>query len=259
MGYPDGRYGGVAAGECLPTATCHMPCLANHGCLLDCAALLFAGERGAIIFFFAGADATRPCSRSARRSRQSLLFFLSSRSLSVRNGARSAEYSCPPPWQGSHLRHPETNAQTFSGSFPHFNSPSSTTTIWLARRGYTPPVYPPHQFIFICYNRSCVLLLVCSRNTLFTVYFVDRMMATTPNAGLCGRWPWASGASVDPLLDGYGTNFDEMQQDANETFTAAVQRIWQRPAAHGSVAKDLPRLARRVTIRTRTGRCATCL
>lgn len=73
-------------------------------------------------------------------------------------------------------------------------------------------------------------------------------------AGLCGRWPWASGASVDPLLDGYGTNFDEMQQDANETFTAAVQRIWQRPAAHGSVAKDLPRLARRVTVRTRTGR-----
>lgn len=238
-------------------ATCHVwPTTAASSIALRCC--LPASE--ALSFFFSR-EPMQPdhaADRLAVRVNR-CCFFLSSRSLSVRNGARSAEYSCPPPWQGSHLRHPETNAQTFSGSFPHFNSPSSTTTIWLARRGYTPPVYPPHQFIFICYNRSCVLLLVCSRNTLFTVYFVDRMMATTPNAGLCGRWPWASGASVDPLLDGYGTNFDEMQQDANETFTAAVQRIWQRPAAHGSVAKDLPRLARRVTIRTRTGRCATCL
>lgn len=47
--------------------------------------------------------------------------------------------------------------------------------------------------------------------------------------------------------------FDE--GNASETFTDGVRRIWQRPAAFGSLAKDLPRLVHRVTVRTRTGRC----
>eukprot|EP00903_Cladosiphon_okamuranus_P010337 g9780.t1 len=66
-------------------------------------------------------------------------------------------------------------------------------------------------------------------------------------AGLCGRWPWGGGANVH-APDGHPrwTNEDE-----SEAFTSGVRRIWQRPAAEGSLCKDLPRLARRVTIRTR--------
>lgn len=141
----------------------------------------------------------------------------------------------------------------FPGRF-HILIPPRPQQQFGTTREYTPPPrtpYPPlNSFIYCC---NCLLLATYTPYRYILI--IDYMMAT-PNAGLCGRWPWASGASVDPLLDGYGTNFDEMQQDANETFTAAVQRIWQRPAAHGSVAKDLPRLARRVTVRTRTGRWA---
>lgn len=66
------------------------------------------------------------------------------------------------------------------------------------------------------------------------------------NAGLCGRWPWGGSSSnvpaeVDPRWS---------TEDESEAFTTGVRRIWQRPASEGSLSKDLPRLARRITIRT---------
>lgn len=62
--------------------------------------------------------------------------------------------------------------------------------------------------------------------------------------GLCGRW-WGGGTHA-PDTNPRWTNEDE-----SEAFTSGVRRIWQRPASEGSLCKDLPRLAHRVTIRTR--------
>lgn len=48
---------------------------------------------------------------------------------------------------------------------------------------------------------------------------------------------------------------ERQDDEEGETFTAGVRAIWQRPTCAGSLAKDLPRLARRITVKTRTGRC----
>lgn len=54
---------------------------------------------------------------------------------------------------------------------------------------------------------------------------------------------------------GYHHDATPYQDDAEgQTFAAGVRAIWQRPTFAGSLAKDLPRLARRITVRTRTGR-----
>lgn len=176
----------------------------------------------------------------------------------------------PPPPQGSHLCIAEPSGKKYINIF---RVVSTFYTFWFPRvvhhntsdkfqvsdeiihtRFCCTPYTPPHPlYSFNSYRPKSGFFYSPHPPTF---HWLCIHMMSAPSAGLCGRWPWgASGSSVDPLLDGYGTNFDEMQQDANQTFTAAVQRIWQRPAAHGSVAKDLPRLARRVTIRTRTGRC----
>lgn len=87
-------------------------------------------------------------------------------------------------------------------------------------------------------------------------------------AGLCGsRWrrissnsgyfhsPRSTNKLNEKLTD---TSSEEQDhQDAGETFKAQVRRIWLRPTLAGSLSKDLPRLARRITIRTRTGRYFT--
>ncbi|CAM9367298.1 unnamed protein product [Scytosiphon promiscuus] len=71
--------------------------------------------------------------------------------------------------------------------------------------------------------------------------------------GLCGRWPWGSSANDATLDDTSAWGRQQGGQDESENFTSGVRRIWQRPAHEGSLCKDLPRLARRITIRTRRG------
>lgn len=86
--------------------------------------------------------------------------------------------------------------------------------------------------------------------------------------GLCGsRWRRISTSHQQNNGEGnrlrpnnYSSAASENQDDQEgETFTAGVRAIWQRPTCAGSLAKDLPRLARRITVRTRTGRCVPLL
>lgn len=94
------------------------------------------------------------------------------------------------------------------------------------------------------------------------MHTVSDAVTLTPSSGLCTRWPWTSdddSPSSRPRNSEGGSYeiADTDSRDASETFTAGVRRIWQRPATRGSLAKDLPRLAHRITIRTRRGMWAS--
>lgn len=85
---------------------------------------------------------------------------------------------------------------------------------------------------------------------------ISMSSSSSTNLGLCGRWPWgggghAAGADADPRWANTSEDNNTSNEDESEAFTSGVRRIWQRPAAEGSLCKDLPRLAGRITIRTR--------